>query len=166
MSLSKSLITKWRQSRRASTKTEIDKILLGDNPFIGVDHLSQERSRERGNQFNPEKIAEIIDSALLSGAQGLVCSAHPNMKRSLDFMRKENYSRSFGVYLIVPDAQSYVRLASEKGMVGLFNETFGKLSLKGKAKAVVGGGLSTLTSDPVKMIKTYLLQKCCQKMRI
>ncbi|MGI0081628.1 MAG: hypothetical protein ACRECH_18665 [Nitrososphaerales archaeon] len=41
------------------------------------------------------------------------------MKGALNFMKDENYSREFGVYLIVPDGQSYVRLASEKGMLGL-----------------------------------------------
>ncbi|MGI0083968.1 MAG: hypothetical protein ACREBQ_02695 [Nitrososphaerales archaeon] len=66
-------------------RSDIDRILLGDNPFIGVDHLSQERSRERANQFGPEKIARVIDSALTAGAQGLVCSAHPNMTGALNF---------------------------------------------------------------------------------
>jgi hypothetical protein len=137
-------------------KSNIDKILLGDNPFIGVDHLSQERSRERVGKFDSRMIAAVVDAALTAGAQGLVCSAHPSMKGTLDYMRVENYSKDFGVYLIVPDAQSYVRLASEKGMLGLLNETFGKLSLKGKAQALVGGGLSALTSDPTRMMKTYL----------
>lgn len=136
-------------------RAQIDKILLGDNPFIGVDHLSQERSREKGN-LDKKKIAVIIRTALESGAQGLVCSAHPNIEMALNFMKEENYSGSFGVYLILPYAQSYVRLASEKGMMGLLNETFGKLSMKGKAKALVGGGLSALRSDPLKMMKTYL----------
>lgn len=136
--------------------SSIDKILLGDNPFIDVDHLSQERSRERKEKLDSRKIARVVDSALTAGAQGLVCSAHPKVKGALDYMREENYPKDFGIYLIVPDAQSYVRLASERGMLGLLNETFGKLNLKGKAKAVVGGGLSALTSNPTRMMKTYL----------
>jgi hypothetical protein len=134
----------------------VDKLLLGDNPFIGVDHLSQERSRERKDKLDSEKIARVVDSALTAGAQGLVCSAHPMMKGALNYMRDSNYSKDFGIYLIVPDAQSYVRQASERGMLGLLNETFGKLSLTGKAKAVVGGSLSVLASDPTKIMKTYL----------
>jgi hypothetical protein len=136
--------------------SSVDRILLGDNPFIGVNHLSQERSRGSRGKLDSRYVAEVIDSALTAGAQGLVCSAHPVMKDALNYMREENYSKDFGIYLIVPDAQSYVRRASEKGVLGLLNETFGKLSLKGKAKAVVGGGLSALTSDPTKMMKTYL----------
>jgi hypothetical protein len=135
---------------------DIDKILLGDNPFIGVNHLSQERSRQWGERFDSKEISKVIDSALSAGAQGLVCSAHPRMIRTLNYMREENHSKDFGAYLIVPDAQSYIRLASEKGLLGLLNETFGDLSLKAKAKAVVGGGLSVLTSDPTKMMRTYV----------
>ena len=134
----------------------IDKLLLGDNPFIGVDHLSQARLRERKAKLDSEKIARVVDSALTAGAQGLVCSAHPMMREVLNYMREEDYSKDFGIYLIVPDAQSYVRLASEKGMLGLLNETFGKLTLKGKAKAAVSGGVSALTSNPTRMMKTYL----------
>lgn len=134
----------------------IDRILLGDNPFIGVDHLSQERSREKGAGFDSKRIVGIIDSALDSGAEGLVCSVHPSMKGALSYMHEEDDSRGFGVYLILPDVQTYVRLASERGVIGLLSETLGKLNLKGKAKAVAGGSLSVMTSDPTKVIKTYL----------
>jgi hypothetical protein len=135
---------------------EIDRILLGDNPFIGVNHLSQERLRENGIEFDPNRVASVINSALDAGAQGVACSGHPVMKKALKQMREENRSKGFGVYLIVPDAQSYVRIASEKGIIGLLTETFGRLSLRGKAKAVVGGSLFALTSNPTMMMKTYL----------
>lgn len=136
--------------------SDVDRILIGDNPFIGVDHLSQERSREKKIICDSVEIGRIIDCALSSGAEGVVCSAHPNMKDALGFLKKQEYAKEFGVYLIVPDVQSYVRLASERGMLGLINETFGKLSLTGKAKAAIGSGLSALTSNPKKLMKTYL----------
>ncbi len=134
----------------------IDRILLGDNPFIGVNHLSQERTRESGIKFDSKKVARVINSALAAGAQGVVCSAHPNMRSALNQMREEGCQEHFGIYLIVPDAQSYVRTASEKGILGLLNETFGRLSLKGKTRAVVEGTFSALTSNPTKVMKTYL----------
>lgn len=134
----------------------IDKVLLGDNPFIGVSHLSQEDSREKSASIDAEKIAGVMDSAFSSGAQGLICSAHPNIKNALAYLKAQNYEREFGIGLIVPDAQSYVRTASEKGMLGLMNETFGKLSLGGKMKVAVGGGMSALTLDPLRMMNTYL----------
>ena len=135
----------------------IDRFLLGDNPFIGVDHLSQERSRERrGGRLDSRTVSEIIDTALSHGAQGLVCSAHQNIKSVLEFMRETAHPKSFGIYLIVPDAQSHVRLASERGMIGLLTEVLGGLSLKKKAQVMIGGGFSTLIADPRRIMKTYL----------
>lgn len=155
-SLKKFTISRKTLEWRESLDSPIDRLLLGDNTFIGVDHLSQERSRTRGMKFDSRRIAGVIDSALTSGAEGLVCSTHPNMERALSYMREEGYSRDFGIYLIVPDAQSYVRLASEKGVLGLFSEVFRKLSFKERAKVVVRGGISALTSDPAQMLKNYL----------
>lgn len=137
-------------------KSEIGRVLLGDNPFIGVNHLAQERIRERDVQLDSSRIAGVIDSAFKSGAEGLVCSAHPIMTEALNYMREEGYPGVFDVYLILPDVQTYVRLASERGMIGLLNETLGSLSLMGKAKAMARGSLSALASDPTRMMKTYL----------
>ncbi|MHB1907781.1 MAG: hypothetical protein ACYCQJ_02780 [Nitrososphaerales archaeon] len=137
-------------------RSSIDRILVGDNPFIGVDHLSQERSREKGNRSNSARIPRVIDTALEAGAQGLVCSAHPIMKDALADMRKMEYQKHFGVYLIVPDAQSYVRLASEKGMLGLVTDIFGKQTLKGKTRTLLRGSFSALTMDPKRLIAAYL----------
>ena len=41
-------------------------------------------------------------------------------------------------------------------MVGLLNETFGGLSLRGKARAVVNGSISVLAADPAKALNLYL----------
>ena len=132
------------------------RILLGDNPFIGVDHLSQERSRQRVSHIDPTGIMRVIDAAVEAGAQGIVCSAHPAMKATLNVMKEQHRSGGFDVYLIVPDVQHYIRLASEGGMLGVLNETFGRLSYGGKTKAFVGGGVSLLTSNPERVMKTYL----------
>lgn len=106
--------------------------------------------------YDSKMVARVINSALGAGAQGIVCSAHHNMRSALNQLRTGNHRSPFGIYLIVPDAQSYVRIASERGVLGLLNETFGKMSLKEKTKAIFGGSLSALTSNPIGMMKTYL----------
>jgi len=134
----------------------IDRILLGDNPFIGVDHLSQERSRSKGLGFDTRRIAKVIDTALASGADGLLCSAHPIMRSTLSQMRERNYFEKFEVHIIVPDAQGYVRMASEKGVIGFLTDTLGGLSWRKKANVIIEGGLSAITFNPAKAIQTYL----------
>ncbi|HEV2139022.1 MAG TPA: hypothetical protein VGR53_09270 [Nitrososphaerales archaeon] len=78
------------------------------------------------------------------------------MSRVLRRMKTQKYSRAFGVYLIVPDVQSYVRIASEKGMPGLIGDMMGRLGVAGKAKALLGGSLSALNRNPVSAMRTYL----------
>jgi hypothetical protein len=132
------------------------RILLGDNPFIGVDHLSQERSREKTRNLNPRAITRVIDSAVKAGAQGIVCSAHPVMKASLREMKEDHRPQGLDVFLVVPDVQHYIRLVSQGGMLRVLAETFENLSTGGKAKALVGGGISMVTSNPTRAMKTYV----------
>ena len=47
-------------------------LLLGDNPFFGVDNLSQERARKRLEKLNGlEKIVDIMDFVENLGVKGL-----------------------------------------------------------------------------------------------
>lgn len=132
----------------------IERMLIGDNPFNGVNHLTQENSREK--DLNVEKISNVIKVALDSGAQGFSFSVQPNMYNVLRHLKDEGYQNEFGVYPILPDAQSNVRAASEKGMVGLMTDLFGKMDFGTKAKSLIQGGLGALTMDPTRIMKTYL----------
>ena len=50
-------------------------LLVGDNPFHGVSHLSQSRARSRNNQIsNPDYCAELIKIATENGADGFMFS--------------------------------------------------------------------------------------------
>ena len=134
----------------------IDRLIIGDNAFNGVDHLSQERSREKASTLNAEIISGVIKVALDSGARGLSFSVTPNMYDVLQLLKNEEYEKEFGVYPILPDASSNVRIASEKGMVGMMTDLFGKMDLGTKAKSLIQGGLGALTMDPARIMKTYL----------
>jgi hypothetical protein len=132
----------------------IDRFLLGDNPFIGVNHLSQEKSRD--TSLGVEAICNVITAALESGAQGLAFSVHSNMYNALKGLKEQGYYKRFGLYPVFPDAYSNVRAASEKGMVGLISDMFGKMDLGTKARSMVSGGLGALTMDPSRIMRTYL----------
>jgi hypothetical protein len=134
----------------------LDRILIGDNPFIGVNHLSQERSRAKSSELNTERIARIIQVALESGATGLAFSTHPNMHQVLRYLKEQGYDREFGLYPVIPDATSYVRTASEKGVLGLLTDLFGKMDFAARARSLISGGVSGLTLSPMRMFRTYL----------
>ena len=135
---------------------ELDRYLLGDNPFTGVNHLSLERARETSSRLNTMKILEVVESALDSGAGGLLFSTHPIIYSVLRRMKEQSDDRTFGVYPLLPYAQSYVRKATEKGMMGLAKEILSELSWKSKAKAFAAAGLSLATMDPARVLNTYV----------
>lgn len=132
-------------------------LLIGDNSFIGVSHLSQERARERVEKLDVKSIVEIIETAASSGATGYTFSTHPlNLKILSALQDSRKIGQKFGLYPVLPYAQGYVRLANEKGMKGLVDETLSRLSLSNKAKAVFKGGLSALRLDPIGILKAYV----------
>jgi len=60
------------------------------------------------------------------------------------------------LYPVLPYAQGYVRLANEKGMSGLVNETLSKLPVLDRARTVIETGFSALRLDAIGLIKSYL----------
>jgi len=132
-------------------------LLIGDNTFIGVSHLSQERARDRTDKLNIESILEVICSAFSCGATGYTFSTHPINSQVLDALGASGrVADQFDLYPVLPYAEGYVRLANEKGMNGLVNEVLSKLSLSDKAKLLVEVGVSALRLDLVGMLRTYL----------
>lgn len=129
-------------------------VLIGDNSFIGVSHLSQERARERIERLDVKSIVEIIETAVSCRATGYTFSTHPvNLQIVKALKGSGKIVDGFGLYPVLPYAQAYVRLANEKGMRGLVDETLSKLSLSDKAKALFKSGLSALRLDPLGMRK-------------
>jgi hypothetical protein len=133
----------------------LDRYLLGDNPFIGVDHLSHERARQNQNRLNTAKIIKVIDTAMASGAEGLLITTHPVMYDVLDEMKARSNNPAFGLYALLPYAYEYARMATEKGIVGLASEVLSELSLKSKMKALAAG-FSLFSMDPDHLLRSYV----------
>lgn len=129
----------------------LDRYLIGDNPFIGVNHLSLQRARENLNRLNTIKILGVIDAAMTSGAQGLLMSTHPLMYDVLKQVRSRTDGPTFGLYPLLPYAQAYVRKANEKGILGLVRELLAETGLKALAR-----GLSLASMDPERALRAYV----------
>jgi hypothetical protein len=122
-----------------------------------VSHLSQERARDRTDKLNIESIVEVISSALSSGATGYTFSTHPTNAQILGALGdSRSAAGEFDLYPVVPYAGGYVRLANEKGMMGLANDVLSKLPLSDKAKVLVEGGFYALKLDSPRLLRTFL----------
>lgn len=137
-----------------------DKVLLvGDNPFHGISHLSQERSRVREDTpTNPEYAAKLIGLAVENGADGFMFSVSEKTLSILDVLRKNGENNDLCLYAIVPYAYEYVRLACAAGGVpGLAKKLVRDIALLGDLGAVASGLNGVLRSDLKSLFKTYLL---------
>ena len=131
-------------------------LLIGDNAFIGVSHLSHTRARERVRQLRLDTINEVFGEAISHSATGFAFTVHPTNLKILTAMKEAGtLGSSFEICPILPYAAGYVRTANEKGVMGLIKDTMSKLPMS-KPNIILKGGLSAVSLDPVGMLNAYV----------
>jgi hypothetical protein len=102
----------------------VRELLVGDNPFIGVSHLGQEKAIEEMKEVSQDIKLRVLEAALRSGATGFTFSTHKDNLELLKYvgMHQPEILRSLNFYILVPYAQSYVRRANLAGTPNLVSE--------------------------------------------
>ena len=97
---------------------DIDKVVLGDNQFFGVNHMSQDKGRKTYEQFKDlSEIKRILKYGLSKGVKGVMFSTHPSMDKICDMIREDDELRSeLNLYVNVPYIIKYVSMVTEMGM--------------------------------------------------
>ena len=133
-----------------------DKVLLvGDNPFHGVSHLSQDRARERNQEItNAEYCANLVRLSLENGADGFMFSITEATIAILKIMIQRGGMPK--LYAIAPAASDYVRLASRMGTPGLSVYLARQIVVSGNYRAITNGFKGVLTRNPEKLLRAYL----------
>jgi hypothetical protein len=133
-------------------------LLVGDNPFHNISHLSQDRTRERGDkQTNPEQAARLISIAVENGANGFLFSVSDTTLAILETLKKMGAIEGLDLYPIVPYAYEYVRLATQVGGIPGLAKVFSKrFASSGSFGAMASGLNGVLRSNPASLLKTYL----------
>ncbi len=133
-------------------------LLVGDNPFHGISHLSQARAASRSAGItSPEHAAGLVAAALEAGGDGFMFSASETTLAILRKVVRERKSASLPLYVIVPYAYEYVRMAVQAGgMPGLARRVGWQILLSGNWRAVASGVRGALGSDPSYLLRSYL----------
>lgn len=133
-------------------------LLVGDNPFHNISHLSQERIRARGDALvEPDYAAGLVLTALGNGANGFMFSVSEETLSILRLIRERGEIERLDLYPIVPYAYEYVRLATQIGGIpGLVGRFAKQIALSGNFGAVANGLRGVMRTDPVSLMKTYL----------
>jgi len=133
-------------------------LLIGDNPFHGISHLSQERGRVRNNNStNSEYAANLIIKALENGANGFMFSVSETTLSILKEIREKGKIEQLSLYALVPYANEYVRLANQLGGIPGLAKRFSKEIVKSKNfRAGIIGLKGVIRVDPASLMKAYL----------
>ncbi len=134
-------------------------LLVGDNPFHGISHLSQERATSRGEDVaNPKNAANLVQTALNNGADGFMFSVSDTTLSILKLVSKTKQRDPIQIYAILPYAFEFVRLAvTQGGIPGLVKKIGSEIVFSGNIRAAVYGAKGITRTDPVSLLKSYLL---------
>jgi hypothetical protein len=133
-------------------------LLVGDNPFHGISHLSQERARVRGDAMTyPEYAANLVMTSLENGANGFMFSVSEMTLSILRIIRDTAGAKRPILHAIVPYAFEYVRLATEIGTPGLVKKFAKQIAVSGNVGAIAIGLKGVIRMDPVALLKTFLI---------
>jgi len=135
------------------------KFLVGDNPFHGISHLSQERSRARGDTIKSiDHDAQLVLTSLANGADGFMFSVSETTLSILEVLRKDYKAKDLPLYAIVPYAYEYVRLATQSGgILGLATHVARNIAFSGNIEAMATGAKGLIRMDVQSLLKTYLI---------
>lgn len=134
-------------------------LLVGDNPFHGISHLSQERAIARGKDLlKHEHAAGLVRTALDNGADGFMFSTSDTTLPILKLACEGRERDSVRLYAIVPYAFEFVRLAvTEGGIPGLTKKMGREIVFSANIGSITEGIKGIIGTDPSSLLRAYLL---------
>ena len=134
------------------------KFLVGDNPFHGISHLSQERARSRSADEPASDslyASQLVKTSLENGASGFMFSVS---ETTLSVLREQDQNSKPDLYAIVPYAYEYVRLATQTGgMSGLAKKVFRQVAFSKNVLTAAPNLKGLITADPRSYLNTYVI---------
>ena len=133
-------------------------ILVGDNPFHGVSHVSRERSLLRGGHILDAKhAAGLVVTSANNGANGFTFTVS---EKTLSILLEINNSRllnKLALYPLLPNVNEFVRTAgSAGGLPGLAKDVAKKMSSVMDFQLLGNGIRGAICNDPKSLLKAYL----------
>jgi hypothetical protein len=130
--------------------------LVGDNPFLGISHLSQKRARDRRQESSScQYAANLITASLENGANGFMFTVSEMALLILKELRKRK-SVNMNLCAIVPYAYEYVKLAAQAGVSGIAKQLAKQMMLSGNVRTVTLGLKGLVRADPKILIDSYV----------
>jgi len=124
----------------------MDRVLIGDNQFFGINHMSEEKARAQAMRFqDASAILEVLDAAYAEGIKTFMCTTHERIAEVCAHFRanRERYP-DYNFYPCMPYAHKYANAATEHGVVGAIRSF---LPEENAFAALLSGGISLARKD-------------------
>jgi hypothetical protein len=141
------------------TKSTLN-LLVGDNPFHGISHLSQERARARTvepNADSTQQATRLVELSLQNGANGFMFSVDETTLSIIRNLTQNSQIEDASLYAIAPYAYSYVRKSTQTGGVsGLAKSLATEMVFSSNIKVLALNLGGILRFNLSALLKTYV----------
>ena len=138
---------------------QLDKVILGDNQFFGINHRSQEKAEEMLKRFgNIDNIFEVYDNAFECGVKAVMLNSNEKAMAICDRFR-ENKAKYGDIswYPSIPYAYKYANMVNELGIFPAINEAIFKgNTTKGVLSMMAKGVSMAVTKDAMKLMEMLI----------
>jgi hypothetical protein len=135
---------------------ELDRIILGDNQFFGINHMSESKAQEQAERFRDvDAILGVVEAAWESGVRAFMFTTHDKVAPLCDHFRARaaRYS-DLRLYPALPYAHKYANAVNEKGMMGALHDVlFGSGAVDQAFALLLRGGRSLLSRDLMEVMR-------------
>lgn len=133
----------------------MDRILLGDNQFFGVNHMSEERARSQVIRFQDDQnIMDVLDAAYEEGVRVFMCTTHDRIADICGRIRADPVRyHDFMFYPCMPYAHKYANAVTEHGMLDALRSF---LPAQGAVNAALRGGMAVAQKDVEVLIRMLI----------
>ncbi len=138
---------------------KIDKVILGDNQFFGINHMSQDKAQQLAEKFHDlDSIINIYHSAFEAGINSIMLNSNDRAKEITDYFRAHSSKyASINWYPSLPYPHKYANLVAEKGIIPAVNEVlFSGNTAGGLLSMLSKGGAAVLGKDIVKIMQMLI----------
>jgi hypothetical protein len=135
--------------------TIVERVLLGDNQFFGINHMSEEHARASAIKFQSnDAIMEVIDGALGVGVNVFMCTTHERVAEICDIVRANPVKyKDFEIYPCMPYAHKYANAVSEAGLIEALRKF---LPQEAPLMAAFKNGLAVANKDLDAIIRSLI----------
>jgi hypothetical protein len=130
----------------SSAGSTMDRVLIGDNQFFGINHMSEEKARAQAMRFQDvAAILEVLDAAYAEGIRTFMCTTHERVADICAHFRanRDKYP-DYRFYPCMPYAHKYANAATEHGVMGAVRSF---LPEENAFAALLSGGISLARKD-------------------